>query len=216
MYTNMSEGYSITPIQKTIIEAIPHYTWGFTYQNAYAYLENYTTVYGLVAKLIFDHITLSYDFSVQRNVTNLKANFDIGKISNLTMLGSSNVSLKGLSLALLYTTSTYTAKPYSTFVNSEPYNSTTTTDSATAAQTAQVAVEDKRAYDFVFGGKYTLGIGQNDDQANGTYAAKAEAVALSSLPWRTLGAPVWQMSFFGDAFNLSNLFGGSWSPVDLN
>jgi hypothetical protein len=219
IYTNMSDGYSIIPIQKTMVDSIPHYTWGFTYQNAYAYLENYTTVYGLVAKLIFDHITVSYDFSMQGNVTNLKANFDIGKVSSLTMLGSSNVSLNGLSLALLYTSSAYTAKPYSTYVNSQPYNSTTANDLAVAAQAAQVAVGDTKAYDFVFGGNYTLSLGENNEthQANTeTYAAKAEAVALSSLPWRTYGPPVWQMSFFGDVFSLTNLFGGSWSRVDMN
>jgi hypothetical protein len=221
MYTNMSDGYSIIPIQKTMVDSIPHYTWGFTYQNAYAYLENYTSVYGLVAKLIFDHITVGYDFSMQGNVTNLKVNFDIGKVSNLTMLGSSNVSLDGLSLALLYTTSAYTAEPYSTFVNSQPYNSTTTNDSAVNAQSAQIAVGNTTAYDLVFGGNYTLSLGANNNnetnQANNeTYTAKAETVALSSLPWETYGPPVWQMSFFGDALSLTNLFGGSWSPVDTN
>lgn len=214
MYTNMSEGYSIIPIQKTMVNSTPHYTWGFMYQNAYAYLENYTSVFGLVAKLIFDHITIGYDFSINGNVTNLKVNFDIGKVSNLTMLGPSNITLDGLSLALLYTTSVYTSDLYSTYVNSQPYNSTTANGSAVAAQAAQVGVGDATAYNVVFGGNYTLSSNANNN--NSTYAAKAEAVALSSLPWQTYGPQFWQMNFFGGAFSLTNLFGGSWSPVNTN
>ena len=219
IYTNMSDSYSIIPIQKSMIDSTPHYTWGFTYRNAYAYLENYTTVYGLVGKMIFDHITLSYDFSVIGNLTNLKTNFDIGKVSNLTSLGTSSVSLKGLSLALLYTTSAYTTKAYLTYVDSQPYNSTATNNSTIAAQTAQINVGETNAYDFIFGGNYTLSIDENDltqQPNNQTYTAKSEVVALSSLPWKTYGSPVWQTSFIGNAFNLTDLFGGSWSPVNMN
>ncbi|MCJ7560442.1 hypothetical protein MUO79_07465, partial [Candidatus Bathyarchaeota archaeon] len=185
---------------------------------AYAYLIRPTS-YGLVAKLIFDHITISYDFSVNGNVSNLKTNFEIGKISSLEPLNNSQVSLDGLSLALLYTTSTYASKPYSTSVNGQPYNLTTAQESATSADIAQVAVGDKKAYDFVFGGNYTLNRGENNEthQANiETYEAKAEAAALSSLPVKIYGPVVWQMSFFRDMLNLTALFGGSWPEVNMD
>jgi hypothetical protein len=218
MYTNMSDSYSMTPIQKVMKDSTPHYLWGFTYENAYAYLIRPTS-YGLVAKLIFGHITISYDFSVNGNVSNLKTNFDIGKISSLEPLNNSQVSLDGLSLALLYTTSTYASKPYSTSVNGQPYNSTTAQESATSADLAQVAVGDTKAYDFVFGGNYTLNRGENNEthQANiETYEVQTEAAALSSLPIKIYGPPLGQLSFFRDQLNLTDLFGGSWPEFNMD
>jgi hypothetical protein len=47
MYMNMSDGCSITPIQKTEGGEVPHYLWGFTYDNVYAYLQ-YATPTGEV------------------------------------------------------------------------------------------------------------------------------------------------------------------------
>jgi hypothetical protein len=40
MYSNMSDSYKITPIQKVQVNGISHYQWGFTYENVYAYLQN--------------------------------------------------------------------------------------------------------------------------------------------------------------------------------
>ena len=68
IYSNMSESYSMTPIQKTTIDAVPHYQWSFTYQNAYAYLQNAQARVGVVARMFFEHLTLNYDFSVNGNV----------------------------------------------------------------------------------------------------------------------------------------------------
>ncbi|NLB77086.1 MAG: hypothetical protein GX799_11600, partial [Crenarchaeota archaeon] len=48
IYSNMSQGYSMTPIQKTTIDSVPHYQWSFTYQNAYAYLQNAQARVGVV------------------------------------------------------------------------------------------------------------------------------------------------------------------------
>lgn len=218
MYTNMSDSYSMTPIQKVMEDSTPHYLWGFTYENAYAYLMRPTS-YGLVARLIFGHITIGYDFSVNGNVSNLKTNFDIGKVSSLEPLDNSQVSLGGLSLALLYTTSIYASKPYSTSVNGQSYNSTTAQESATSADIARVAVGDKKAYDFVFGGNYTLNRGENNEthQANiETYEVQTEAAALSSLPIKIYGPPLWQLSFFRDQLNLTDLFGGSWPEFNMD
>jgi hypothetical protein len=218
MYTNMSDSYSMTPIQKVMKDSTPHYLWGLTYVNAYAYLMR-PTGYDLVAKLIFDHITIGYDFSVNGNVSDLKTNFDIGKVSSLEPLTSSEVSLDGLSLALLYVTSVYASKPYSTSVNGQPYNSTTAQESATSADIAQVAVGDKKAYDFLFGGNYTLNRGENNEthQANiETHEVQTEAASLSSLPTVIYGSPLWQLSFFRDQLDLADLFGGSWPEFNMD
>jgi hypothetical protein len=219
MYTNMSDSFSMTPVQKVMQDSIPHYQWSFTYENVHGYLQNAAARIGVAASLIFSHITLSYDFSVNGNVSNLKTNFDIGKVTNLNILDSSQFTLDGLSLALLYATATYTSKPYTTYVDGHEYNSTTAEDSAVDAELAQVQVNGVRAYDFVFGGSYTLNRGENNEthQANiETYEAKAEAAALSSISTTIRINPIKGMGFFRDQLNLADLFGGSWQDFNMN
>jgi hypothetical protein len=132
---------------------------------------------------------------------------------------SSQFSLDGLSLALLYATATYTSKPYTNYVNGQEYNSTTAEDSAVEAEIAQVEVENTKAYEFVFGGNYTLNRGESNEthQANiETYEAKAEAAALSSVSTTIRVNPIKGMGFFRDQLNLAALFGGSWQDFNLN
>ena len=43
MYTNMSDKFSMTPIQMVTENSVPHYQWGISYQNVYGYL-GYATV----------------------------------------------------------------------------------------------------------------------------------------------------------------------------
>jgi hypothetical protein len=207
MFMNMSEGYSVIPIQKIGNSSVPHYQWGFKYENVYAYLIQPTSSFSLVARLIFDHITLSYDFSVDGNVSNLKTSFDIGSIAQMDMLADSQFSLENLSLSLLYTTATYASKPYSTSVDGQPYNSATATNSADQVRTARIHVGEEKAYDFVFGGNYTLTRSNNITEI---YKAKAEAATITSLPVNSYGPAVPSLSFFRDELNLTALFGGSW------
>ena len=219
MYINMSDSYSMTPVQKVMQDSVPHYQWSFTYENAHAYLQNAIARIGVVASLIFSHMTLSYDFSVNGNVSNLKTNFDIGKVTSLNILDSTQFSLDGLSLALLYATATYTSKPYATYVDGQQYNSTTTEDSAVDAEVAQVTVGDTKAYEFVFGGNYTLNRGESNETHQvsiETYEAKAEAAALSSISTKIYGPTIKGMSFFKDQLNLADLFGGSWQDINVN
>jgi hypothetical protein len=220
MYSNTSETYSMTPIQKVLDNNVTHYKWSFTYGTVGAYLQNVTTHLGVDVRMILDHLTLSYDFSLNGNVSNLKTNFDIGKAGNIEVFDpvaleyvpSSEFSLNGLSLSLLYATATYASKPYSTSVNGQPYNSSTTQSSAVDAEIAQIAVADTKAYDFIFGGNYTLNRGEPIE----IYEAKAEAAALSSLPIKFFGPVVRGISFFRDELNLTALFGGSWPNINTN
>ena len=227
MYSNMSESYSMTPIQKVLENNEAHYQWGFTYGNVGAYLQNATTRSGVDVRMILDHLTLSYDFSINGNVSNLKTNFDIGKAKNIEVFNpdtheyviSQEFSLNGLSLSLLYATATYASKPYSTSVNGQPYNSSTAQNSAVDAEIAQIAVDNTRAYDFIFGGNYTLSRDENNETYPTnieTYEAKAEAAAISSLPIKIIGPIVRGISFFKDELNLSDLFGGSWPDINAN
>jgi hypothetical protein len=219
LYTNMSDSYLISPIQKIMEDLDSHYQWSFTYQNAHGYLQNATSRIGVKASLIFSNITLSYDFSVSGNITTLKTNFDIGKVTSLIVHDSSQFSLEGYSLALLYATSTYTSKPYKTIVDGKDFNSSTAEISTFGAQLAQVEVGGFKAYDFIFGGNYTLkrGVTYEALEANiETYEAKAEATALSSIFPIIRVNPVKGMSFFREHLNLTELFGGSWQDFNLD
>ena len=218
IYSNMSQGYSMTPIQKTTVDSVPHYQWSFTYQNAYAYLQNANARVGVTARMLFEHLTLNYDFSVEGNVSDLKTSFDIGKIANLEVLEPSEFSsFNGLSLALLYATATYTSSSYSTSVDGQPYDSSTA-DSTVEADVAEIKVEDVKAYAFVFGGNYTLNRDDGTETYGAsveTYEAQAQAVPISGLP-TVYGPTVRSISFFGDQLNLATLFGGSWPNVNSN
>jgi hypothetical protein len=227
MYSNMSDTYSMTPIQKVMHDDTAHYEWSFTYENVYAYLQNATARIGVAVRLKLDHLTLGYDFSLNGNVSSLKTSFDIGKAKDIQVfdpiisdyVNSSQFSFDGLSLSLLYATATYASNPYSTSVNGQPYNSTTTNSSSVDADIAQVAVGEMKAYDFIFGGNYTLNRDESNEthQANiETYEAKAEAAAESSLPIKIYGPVVRGISFFSDELNLAELFGGSWPNVNTN
>ncbi len=219
MYVNMSDSYSMTPIQKAMEGSDPHYRWSFTYENTHGYLQNASHRVGVVASLVFGHITLSYDFTVNGNVSNLKTSFDIGPITSLLIHDSSQLSLEGLSLALLYATATYTSKPYTTYVDGEEFNSATAEDSAIDAELAQVEVDGAKAYDFVFGGNYTLNRGEANQTHQThveTYETKAEAAAFSDVPPLIRVNPVNGMEFFRDQLQLEALFGGSWQDFNMD
>ena len=219
IYTNMSDSYSMTLIQKIIEDQIPHYRWSFTYENVYGYLQNATARVGVVASLVFSHITLSYDFSVSGNVSTLKTNFDVGKVTSLTIHDSSQLSLEGLSLALLYATATFTSKPYATYVDGEEFNSATAENSTMDAELAEVEVGGVKAYDYIFGGNYTLNRGETNQTIQAiieTFEARYEAVALSSVLPLIRVNPVKGMGFFRDHLNLAELFGGSWQDFNID
>ncbi len=231
MYTNMSDKFSITPIQMVTENGVPHYQWGISYQNVYGYLGYATSSNslgwgGYAAKLNFDHITLNYDFSMNGSVSNLKTSFDIGKVTSAYAIDTSTVqvtnktfSLDGLGLALLYTTSTYTSEPYRTSIDGQPYNSTATDAPTTSVDLASLTVGNSTAYDFVFGGSYTLDRGETAEthQTNvETYEAKAEAVALTGLPITIYQPTLAQISFFANYLNLTDLFGGSWPNIAID
>lgn len=219
LYINMSDSYSMTPILKIMEDQNPHYRWSFTYENAHGYLQNATARIGVVASLIFSHLTISHDFSVNGNVSTLKTNFDIGKVTSLIIHDSSQFSMEGYSLSLLYATTTYTSKPYTTYVDGNEFNSSTVEDSRIDAKLAQVEVGGFKAYDFVFGGNYTLKRGETNEtiQANiETFEMKAEATAFSSVLPIIRVNPVKGISFFKDQLNLSEIFGGSWQDFNID
>jgi len=198
-YVNSSASFVITPIEKSLINNVPHYTWGFRYNTIDGFL--ISPLYALLgAKVKLDFLAFSYDFYVQGNVTYLKTSFDIGKPLEIIPFGSANVTLNGLSLSLLYETTVIAAKPYQTLVNGSPYNSTTTAVSAVPTESSEIKVADVKAYEFLFGQNYTL---YRDSQQE-TYESKTAAVANRTVPTSMRVSVEWLLSNLEDV--LSGLF----------
>lgn len=218
MYSNMSQSYTATPIEKEAIDGITHYRWSFSYKDVYTYLQNASARVGVIARMYLEHLTFNYDFSVNGNVSDLKTSFDIGKVTNLEVLEPSGFSsFDDLSLALLYTTATYSSKPYSTSVNGQQYDSSTA-DSAVTVDIAEVKVGEVKTYDYMFGGDYTLYTSANNQSATANieiYTSKAQAAPITGLP-TIYGPTVRSISLFQDQLNLTALFGGSWPNVNSN
>jgi hypothetical protein len=195
---NSSQSFVITPVQKTMIGNEPHYTWGLLYNTIDGFLLTENQAAG--ARVILDYLASSYDFYVQNNASYLKTTFEIGKILNVTSMSDFNLTLDGLSLSLLYGTSVIASKTYTTVVNGEPYNSTTTQNSTEPTQSGEIRIEDTNAYQYVFGQNYTL----SRDSGNVTYPSQSAAVSDQSVPGGIYKSVESTLSFFEDV--LSGLF----------
>jgi hypothetical protein len=152
---NSSESFDIRPINKTFIQGLPHYEWGIRYNTIDGFL-NSANDQSTDAMVMVDYMDFSYDFYVQNNVTYLKTNFGLGKITHIVPTGYGNVSLDGLSIALFYGTIVITSEPYVTMVNGNPYNSTTAPASVEPASSSEIKIAEAVAYKFLFGQDYTL------------------------------------------------------------
>jgi hypothetical protein len=119
---------------------------------------------------------------------------------NVTSYSDLNFTLEGLSLSLLYGTSVIASNTYTTVVNGEPYNSTTTQSSAIPTQSGEIRIEDAKAYECVFGQNYTL----SRDSENATYSSKSAAVSDHSVPGGVYRSVESALSFFENV--LSGVF----------
>jgi len=149
---NSSIGFTVAPIQRIQIGDVAHYKWGVEYQTIDGFLQDKNGTG--VAKVIVDHMAFSYNYYIESNVSYMKTNFDIGKISNIEAY-QSNFTLQGLSASLLYATLTITPRDYTVFVNEQPYNSTTSPYAINTNRT-EVKIGNQKSYEFLFGENYTL------------------------------------------------------------
>jgi len=195
---NSSQSFVKTPVQKTLIDNEPHYTWGLQYNAIDGFLLTENQAAG--ARVMLDHLASSYDFYVQGNTSYLKTTFEIGKMLNITSTSDLDVTLDGLSLSLLYGTSVIASKSYTTVVNGEPYNSTTTQTSTERTQSGEIRIQDTKAYQCVFGQNYTL----YKDSQNVTYPSQSAAVSDQSVPGGIYRSVESTLSIFEDV--LSDLF----------
>ena len=213
---NSSVDYQITPIQKVVEGSVAHYRWGFRHETIDGFLlypDQHTGHVG-AAFVTIDYLGFSYDFSVVENVSYLKTSFEMGNITDLLPYDEPSVSLNGLSLALLYSTVTTAARPYTAYVNDAPYDSTTTPNAATATNRSQIAVETIKAYEFIFGEHYNLTRGDTVE----THAVHSEAAATASVHPDVIYGLDWALARFEENLNLTTLFpsAGGLEAVDLN
>jgi len=204
LLVNSSVGYEVTPIQKILEGEISHYKWGFKYFTIDGFLLYPEEQPGQgAAYVMIDHLGFNYDLYVVENVSRIKTSFDIGRIAEIQPVGGEPpVSLNGLSLSLLFSTITISAKPYTAYVNGEPYNSTTAANPATATSSGEIAVEMIKAYEFLFGDTYNLTRGESVE----THEAKSEAAATTSVPQGAQSKLNWTLTYFEDNLNISDLF----------
>jgi len=195
---NSSASFVITPVEKSLVNDVPHYGWGIRYNTIDGCLtfEDQSPA----AMVMLDYLASSYDFYVQNNVSYLKTNFSIGEILNITPLSDTGVTLENLSLSLLYGTAVVTMKPYVTLVNGEPYNSTTAQASAKPTESSEIKIENAKAYEFLFGQNYTLFRNAQPE----IYKSRSAAVANQSVSGNIRVSVEWLLSDLEDI--LSDLF----------
>jgi hypothetical protein len=151
---NSSQSFMMTPLEKTEVDGVSHYTWGLRYDTVDGFLLTENQITG--ARVMLDYFGSSFDFYMQDNTSYLKTSFEMGKILNLTSTSGGEVALDGLSLSLLYGTTVDASTSYTAVVNGEPYNSTTTQNLMEPTESGEIKVGDSKAFRCVFGQNYTL------------------------------------------------------------
>src|SRR5256712_4084598 len=157
---NASQTFAPPPVQKTVTSGMAHYSWGVTYGNVQAILikaapPNYGYTGGLAASYTsIDHVSFSYDYSLNGNTTYLKTSYDIGNVV-LVPPTDPGVTLQGLSFSLLHATLAVASHQLSVVAGSSPYDSQTSA-SPSLVTAAQLTVDNGLTYEFRFRDNYTL------------------------------------------------------------
>lgn len=176
-FVNSSASFEIKPINKTVIDGLPHYRWGIRYRTIDGFLNSADDQF-TSAMVMVDYMDFSYDFYVHENATYLKTDFGLGEILQIVPFGYGNMSLNGLSIALFYGTIVLSSEPYVTMVNGNPYNSTTAPASVEPADSSEIEIAEATAYKFLFGQNYTL----FRDSIQEVHESKCTAVSHQSVP----------------------------------
>lgn len=196
LLVNSSITFEATPVQKTEINGVIHYIWGIRYGQIDGFLlyphsdEQGYGWWDAAADVLIDYLGLSYDYSIEQNVTHLKTSYHIGNVTILRRKNS-GVTLNGMSLSLLYTTQVISPKQYKIIVNNKTFNSTLN-NSATSTSLAKIEVENIKVYEFRFKDNYTLH--QNlITQHQAMYSACSTDSVQSQLFKSKLTSPLWQV-----------------------
>ena len=183
---NASQTFNTNAVQKTTTNNIPHYNWGVTYGTVQAILiradpPGYGYTGGMAASYTnIDHVTISYDYSINKNVTYLKTSYDIGTVT-LVPPTDPGVTLQGLSFSLLHTTLAVASHTLNVTAGGVPYDSQVNTDPS-LVNVAQLSVDHTKTYEFLFKDNYTL---ETAPPVN--YPAVYVAAPNASLPLGVFG-----------------------------
>jgi hypothetical protein len=212
MLVNSSVSYEIAPIEKIVDDGTVHYRWGFRYDGIDGFLLFLDQRPSYGCRLMIDHMGFYYDFCVVEGVSTLKTSFDIGSVSQIEPgPWETSLSLENLSLSLLFSTVTIADESYSAYVNGQAYNSTAAANPATAINASQIAVENLKAYEFLFGETYNLT--RNDEIE--TYDVKSEAAATTSVSSEALSRFDWTFAYFENNLNITGMFNATKGHIDL-
>ncbi|HEX9261197.1 MAG TPA: NosD domain-containing protein, partial [Candidatus Bathyarchaeia archaeon] len=125
LIVNSSVSYETKPLEKTVEDGVPHYRWGITYKTIDGFLFKADQT-GFAFKVNIDYLRFEYDFYITGNESYTKTTFGISDLTSHEQANTGPLpSLEGLSLSLLYITSVASPKPYSPYVNGQPYDSAT-------------------------------------------------------------------------------------------
>jgi hypothetical protein len=214
---NGSKTFDASPAQKIDVNGTAHYRWGVTYGGIDAFLlfpDPYSPGYGgwsPAATMDLSELGLSYDYSVEQNMTFLKTSLHIG---NFTILQKTNstVSIEGLSMSLLYTTQAVSPIDYTIIAGNGAFNSTENTPT-TAISRAQIKLGNLTTFEFRFEDNYTL---HTDIPTE--YAAKYSACPTDSIDPQLLREN-WNTPFWFVQDNIRELFpdiGYIGTPFNVN
>ncbi|MHA2406394.1 MAG: CBM96 family carbohydrate-binding protein, partial [Candidatus Hermodarchaeia archaeon] len=156
---NISDVFTPTPVQKTIVNETPHYTWGLRYENVWGFLKfpgGPQPPLGDTAGILWlEYLETSYDYSLQGNTTYLKTNLESGPITQIDSFGE-NITFTNLGLTALYSTILLASSSGSrVLVGEEDYDSHYSI-SSTQMTNASIVGQTTPYYSMIFDENYTL------------------------------------------------------------
>ena len=183
---NSSQSFQATPVSQDEAGGVLKLHWGVEYEGIDAFLESPSAgcagCYGggtVAARVLLDHLGMSYDYTITNETTTLQSRYDVGNFTLEPPLGSTNstvTSLDGLGLSLVFSTVTIASKDYSVNTNS-------TGQGAAGLTGASIQVGDLKAFQYLFNDNYTLYRPQP-----ALYSAEFSSVSPSSIP-SSFGSP---------------------------
>jgi hypothetical protein len=161
---NSSATDQLLPITKAQIGNATHYDWGVQYGGIDAFLLVPTPPPscggGLSAfSVTLSYLNLTYDYAIEKNTTFLKTSYHLGNLTTGNPVTDLvlDTTLHGLSLDLLYTTTTLSPKQYTVLADGQIFNSSQTGYQPTKVNLAQVKIGNALPFEYRFADNYSLG-----------------------------------------------------------
>lgn len=156
---NISDVFTPTPVQKFVINGVPHYNWSLRYENVWGFLKfpsGPDPIYGDTAGIIWlEYLETSYDYSLHNYTTFLKTSLEAGPITQIDSFWE-NITFTNLGLTALYSTILLASSSDSrVLIGDAEYNSHFAIGS-TEMTNATIAGQTQQYYSMIFDEAYTL------------------------------------------------------------